>query len=69
MKFYMYYVHKLTKLKQLVYTTSISVEKYANIIQPCFQLLVQEYCSLEIYKWSKENHVQKLVREINSVQR
>jgi hypothetical protein len=69
MKFYIYSVHKLIKLKYLVYTASISVEKYVNILQPCFQLLVQEYCSLEISKWSKEKHMQKLVRQINSVQR
>ncbi len=38
-KCYMYFLYKLTKLKYLAYTTSISVEKYVNIIKPCFQLL------------------------------
>jgi hypothetical protein len=36
--FYMYSLHKLSKTKIVCYTTSISVEKYVNIIQPCFQL-------------------------------
>jgi hypothetical protein len=37
-KFYMYSLHKLSKTKIVSYTTSVSVEKYVNIIQPCFQL-------------------------------
>jgi hypothetical protein len=31
--------------------------------------VAQEYCSSEISKWSREKHMQKLVRQINSVQR
>jgi hypothetical protein len=34
-----------------------------------FKCCVQEYCSSEISKWSSEKHMQKLVRQINSVQR
>jgi hypothetical protein len=63
----MYSLYKLTKTEIVSLHFFKSVQKYVNIIKPCFQLIVQKYRSSEIPKWSKEKHMQKANKQRTKV--